>query len=188
MYGSDTTKFRNLISDSNRISFGCSHTWGVGVEANETWSYILNSKNFGISGCSTDYIVRIAPDIIKEHHPDIIFVLWPDWTRFDYLKNNEYHTSLPMDKDRIHHMEKCNESWLKENFDIQVSAFKNLCKDNNIRLVDMTLYDLIPYLDHADRWPVSKLGHHYAPSWHKSVADLFADTLKNNIQHSLRYD
>jgi hypothetical protein len=37
----------------------------------------------------------------------------------------------------------------------------------------MALYDLIPYIDHADRWPLSKLGHHYSPVWHQWVADIF---------------
>jgi hypothetical protein len=68
-------------------------------------------------------------------------------------------------------MDTATDEWLHENFNKQVNTVKQLCKD--ITLIDMTLYDLIPYMDHADRWPLSKLGHHYDHTWHQQVADIF---------------
>jgi hypothetical protein len=177
--------FRNIITNSDSIALGCSHTWGVGVEANETWSYKLNAKNFGVGGCSADLIVRIAPDIFEKQQPTTVYVLWPDWRRFEYVNNGKYCQSLPTDSNRIYFMETHTEEWLINNFSTNTKKMRELCENKNIKLVDMTLYDLIPYIDHADTWPISKLGHHYAPEWHTKVADIFRNATQNNIQHPL---
>ena len=172
------TRCNYINSDS--IAFGCSHTWGTGVEHNETWSHLLNARNFGQGGCSADFIIRTAPDIIQQVKPQTIYVLWPDWTRFEITKNNIIYQSLPMDNNRIYYMESHNETWLQQNFQSKTRDFRSLCKEKNIQLVDMTLYNLIPYIDHADLWPLSKLGHHYSPVWHSWVADIFRTLKENN--------
>lgn len=179
------SQFRNLIDSSDSIAFGCSHTWGVGVDANETWSYNLNAMNFGVVSCSADFIVRIAPDLLDKCQPTTVYVLWPDWTRFEYIKNKEFIQSVPTDHDRINFMKTHTEEWLKKNFQQQVSMMNQYCNQRDIQLIDMSLYDLISYIDHADQWPISKLGHHYAPSWHKQVANIFRNAKINNIRHPI---
>lgn len=183
--GNNHSKFRNIVNASNSVAFGCSHTWGTGVEADETWAYCLKAMNFGVGACSADFVVRIAPDILNKYQPTTVYVLWPDWARFEYIKDNIYTQSLPTDKDRIYFMETHTEEWLKKNFQQQVGLMNQYCNDRNIKLIDMSLYDLIPYIDHADQWPLSKLGHHYAPSWHKQVADIFHNAKINNIKHPI---
>ncbi|CAB4138014.1 Radical_SAM domain containing protein [uncultured Caudovirales phage] len=157
----------------NKIAFGCSHTYGVGVEHNETWSYLLNAANFGQPAVSADFVVRNAPAVIEKYQPRTIYILWPDWTRFEYIQDSKYQQSLVTDRDRIKFMQSHPESWLLNNFQTQVKNMHDLCCTLNIQLIDMTLEDLIPYIDQADRWPVSKLGHHYSPVWHQWVADIF---------------
>jgi len=164
--------YRNIIETSNALAFGCSHTWGAGVEANETWAYLLGAKNFGVAGVSSDFIARTAPALIKQHMPSVVYVLWPDWTRFELPDNNTYRQILATDSDRINFMEIATDEWLQENFEKQQNSLRNCCQGYNIKLVEMTLYDLIPYIDHADKWPLSKLGHHYSPLWHSWVADI----------------
>jgi hypothetical protein len=164
---------RNIIEHSDAVAFGCSHTWGTGVEANETWSYLLGAMNFGAEGVSADFVARIAPGIVEQYSPSCIYVLWPDWTRFEYQVGNEYKQSLPNHPDRIHFMEQATDQWLQDNFAIQQLKIQTMCQEHNIKLIEMTLYDLIPYIDHADRWPLSKLGHHYSPEWHGWVAEIF---------------
>lgn len=176
---------RNNAVVSNALAFGCSHTFGTGVEPNETWSYLLNARNYGVPGCSADFVARTAPAIIEELSPDVVYVLWPDWTRFEIIKNGIITQSLPMDKDRINYVESHNETWLKNNFQQQTTSLRSFCKEKNIRLIDMTLYDLILHIDHADRWPLSKLGHHYSPVWHQWVADIFKTT---NEHQELAYE
>lgn len=184
----NTQQFRNPIDSSDSLAFGCSHTWGVGVDANETWAYDLGAMNFGVAGCSADFIVRIASDLMDKYQPNTVYVLWPDWARFEYIKNDIYKQSLPTDADRIYLMKTHTEDWLKTNFYHQVSAMNNYCNQRGVQVIDMSLYDLIPYMDHADRWPVSKLGHHYAPSWHKQVAEIFRNSKIHNKKHSIAYE
>lgn len=172
--------YRNIIEISNSLALGCSHTWGIGVEATETWPYLLAAKNFGVPGISSDFIARTAPALIAQHRPSIVYVLWPDWSRFEYWDKNIYRQSLLTDLNRIKFMEIATDAWLQENFITQRTSVKNLCSKHNIKLVEMTLYDLIPYIDHADQWPLSKLGHHYSPLWHTWVADIFRN--KQNEQ------
>jgi len=183
-----TLTFRNIVNSSDSLAFGCSHTWGVGVEDNETWPFHLGAINFGRGSASADFIIRIAPELLDKHNPITVYVLWPDWTRFDYIKNGVYNTSLPTDKNRIEFMKNHTDDWLKNNFHQQVKLMQEYCAARNIKLVDMSLYDLIPYIDHANMWPLSKLGHHYAPSWHQQVADIFQNANINNIKHPIADD
>lgn len=181
-------EFRNIITDSNEAAFGCSHTWGVGVEADETWAYLLGAKNYGVGSSSADTVVRVAQTVYDEVNFSVAYVLWPDWTRFDINENGHWRTVLPTNRDRIKYVETHPEEWLKDNFRYQVNVMRDFCKRNDIKLVDMSLYDLIPYIDHADKWPLSKLGHHYAPSWHQQVADIFRNSLIKNIAHPISND
>lgn len=181
--------FRNIITDSRSVAFGCSHTWGVGVEANETWPYLLNAKNYGIVGASPDQVTRIAKDIINPDTVDTVFVLWPDWTRFEYIDDQgNTQQSHATDPNRILFMDTHNEQWCRTNFWENLRQLHSLCSINNIRFVDMSLYDLTPYLDHADKWPLSKLGHHFAPEWHQKVADLFTWALETKHIFPFSYE
>jgi len=157
----------------NKLAFGCSHTSGIGVERNETWPHLLGADNHGVPGCSSDLIARTAPDVIAKKQPAIVYILWPDWTRFEYTKNNAVYQSLPTDTNRITFMESATTEWLTNNFNKHVASLIECCNSSNVKLVHMTLYDLIPHIDHADKWPLSKLGHHYSPVWHQWVADIF---------------
>lgn len=179
---------RKNVTVSNSIALGCSHTYGIGVDETETWSYLLNARNFGQPGCSSDFVVRTTKEIIFDLSPTTIYVLWPDWSRFEIIENDIIKQSLPTDKDRINYMKTHDEDWLRNNFKNQTDQFRQLCKEKNIHLVDMTLYNLIPYINHADQWPLSKLGHHYGPVWHSWVADIFQQLKQNNTVLELAYE
>ena len=67
---------------------GCSNTWGVGVVLDGIWGNILSkslntkSYNLGISGKSTQFIVRNTIAFCKEYgNPNVIFCLFPEFTR-----------------------------------------------------------------------------------------------------------
>jgi hypothetical protein len=172
----------------NKLALGCSHTYGIGIEQHEAWPYLLNAANFGVPGCSADLLVRCAPELINNYKPTVIYMLWPEWTRFEYIQDSVYQQSLVSDNNRIQFMESHPESWLLNNFQNQVATLHSLCDTHGIQLVDMTLYDLTEYIDHADRWPLSKLGHHFAPEWHQQVASIFKNAEINNIKHPLAHE
>lgn len=165
--------FRNTIGHSTRLAFGCSHTWGVGVESYQTWAHLLGAKNYGIGGASANQVTRIAKEITAREYPTDIFVLWPEWTRFEYVKNGRYQQCLATDSDRIYQMAAHSDEWCKKNFYDQIQSLQQFCCKRDVTIIDMTLYDLIPFINHADTWPISKLGHHYAAEWHQKVAGLF---------------
>jgi hypothetical protein len=155
----------------SKLAFGCSHTFGVGVEPHEAWPALLDAINYGVSGCSSDLIARIMPALLAKHTPVTVYVLWPEWSRFEIQTGTSYKQSLVTDSDRIYYMEHATDNWLHTNFTTQQKLVRTMC--NNIHLVELTLDDLIPYMDHADQWPLSKLGHHYDHTWHQQVADIF---------------
>lgn len=158
----------------SKLAFGCSHTYGIGVKSTEAWPALLGATNCGVPGCSADLIARIMPALLIKHLPTTVYILWPSWTRFEYLKNGEYIQSLPSDSDRIYFIETATDAWLLDNFFKQQTLIRNICRD--INLIELTLDDLVPYMDHSDQWPLSKLGHHYAPEWHQQVAEIFNAT------------
>lgn len=157
----------------DKLAFGCSHTYGIGVERNETWPYLLNAFNLGQPGVSSDYIARILPGNAKRYLPHTIYILWPDYTRFEYKEKGKICQSLVTDSNRIKFMDTATDEWLLNNYNVQVQFVKTYCIENKVKLVDLTLLDLTRFIDCADKWPLSKLGHHYGPVWHKWVADIF---------------
>lgn len=72
------------------MTVGCSHTEGVGINDNETFSYHLsnllnyNHINFGFTGRSNDYICRTILTYTDLINPNFIFVLYPDTHRMEY--------------------------------------------------------------------------------------------------------
>ena len=72
------------------MSVGCSHTEGVGLNDDETWSHqlckLINGVdlNFGYGGRSNDYVTRCLItyfDIIK---PDLVLIMYPNQDRREY--------------------------------------------------------------------------------------------------------
>lgn len=158
-----------------KLAFGCSHTYGIGVEKYEAWPYLLGAINLGIPGGSTDAIARVITPQLEKYTPSVVYILWPNWTRFEYTLNGHIVQSLPTDKNRIHFMETATDEWLQENFNTKVFEIKKACQSAGVKLVAMTLCDLVPYINQADCWPLSKLGHHYSPLWHQWVAAIFRE-------------
>jgi hypothetical protein len=75
------------------MSVGCSHTEGIGVNDDQTWSHILSRKvkngvdlNFGLSGRSNDYIGRAILTWENYIKPDIVLLM------YTYPHRREYYT------------------------------------------------------------------------------------------------
>ena len=167
----------------NKIALGCSHTYGTGVEKHEAWPALLGAENLGIEGISIDYIARKINKCLEQYNPTTVYILWPNWTRFEYVVNGEYLQSTPNDSNRINLMKMATDEWLRNNFIVKRNQIITACKD--IELIDMTFFDLHEYIDYPDTWPISKLGHHYSEVWHQWVADLFNTKAKCITDHRL---
>jgi hypothetical protein len=74
---------------------GDSHTEGVGVNDNETWSHQLSRMipngvdlNGGFGGRSNDYIARTIVTMLKTFRPDLVLVM------YTYPTRKEYYTKI----------------------------------------------------------------------------------------------
>jgi len=80
------------INDKNVImTFGCSHTCGVGVPQHDNWAEQFGHTYFsdhviyntGLGGASADTIARLAINMIPIIKPKIVAVMWPSLHRFE---------------------------------------------------------------------------------------------------------
>lgn len=84
----------------NVVVLGCSHTFGEGLEDDETWVHYLSAMckqslrfwNLGQPGASPDQVIRILYGCEKVLFPKIIIVCWPLASRRERL--DHYPLSL----------------------------------------------------------------------------------------------
>jgi hypothetical protein len=77
----------------NVVVLGCSHTFGEGLEENETWVNLVSTQsnktlrwwNLGQPGASADLMIRILYGTEKVLFPKIIIACWPAYSRRERL-------------------------------------------------------------------------------------------------------
>lgn len=161
------------------LAMGDSHTEGAGNKVEDIWSSHLQRItdntviNLGQGGCSTDCVARLTPFALDYFKPKAVCLLAPDTSRFEYFKDDKWYQSRPTDPDRIYHMHYATDEWLQNNWNQQVQSIQHECKIRHVAFCMLTLYDLIPVIDHADRWPRARNHSHYDTEWHRLVAEIF---------------
>lgn len=135
--------------DIDLITIGCSHTEGIGVNDNETWSYYTAEKlrlkhmNMGFTGRSNDYIARSTNLAIQNYSPRIIAVMYTYISRRElttkfgqqpYAANAwGYMEDYPEDHKALTQLstpENDRNNWYKNH-----ALITSLCKANNVKLV-----------------------------------------------------
>lgn len=156
----------------NILVSGCSHTMGIGVPLEHTWSYQLAAimdnavvHNVAIGGASPDYVARSIVIALRCVQPDIIFVLWPDSSRFEYFDSHGPHNMLALDPDypRIFLSDQHHAMNIERNRVL-------------IRLAAGTIpfYHAPTDLGRSPDWmPCARDGLHNCHRWHRSVAENF---------------
>jgi lysophospholipase L1-like esterase len=181
--GFRTIEFGEInFSEPRILCLGDSHTFGAGNQQFDIWPEQLKAKinisqilNLGVPGISADHLSRNIEKYISRFSPIEIFVLWPDHSRFEYVDNlGNLCQSLPTDRNRIYFMETATEEWLINNFKNSQDKIRYFCKQENIKLRELSLYDLISIIDHADRWPPAANKTHFNHRWHNLIAEIFA--------------
>tara|TARA_Y100000748_G_scaffold60039_1_gene48124 strand:+ start:212 stop:886 length:675 start_codon:yes stop_codon:yes gene_type:complete len=195
----------NPMPDGKRnvLVLGCSHTWGVGLESNETWVHHLSQHrperlrywNLGQPGASADKIVRILYGTEKLLDPKIVIICWPIWTRRERLQKfpKDLHNAdslLAYEND-----ETDEHNFLKNIFFVEKFAEKNNCKtfhcfaeqnyhssiDDLQVLETYTIRNCWPYWDKfKQRVPYNnpsyaRDGIHYGVEHHQRFAKLFLE-------------
>jgi len=136
-YGYRCREFRPLPDGGkNVVVLGCSHTFGEGLEENETWidqvakqsSKILRWWNLGQPGASDDLMIRILYGSEKVLFPKIIIACWPAWSRRERL---DLHPKNLTSDDLLLKTENINtdrNNFLKNVFLLEKFAEKNNAK------------------------------------------------------------
>jgi len=179
--GFRTIEFDQIDFNKPRaLAMGCSHTKGSGVKQHESWPEVLKEKinidqiiNLGQWGASSDYVIRILPDCLEQFKPDVVFVFWPDYVRFEILKDGIYRQIIPTDKDRILYIESHSDELLKENYANNLKIAAELCRDRAVKLIGISWDDLIPVMDRADKWNKGADNLHFDSVWQHGVAETF---------------
>ncbi len=84
-YSNNVHGFRD--SDSTAAAdiacFGCSVTYGIGVEHDLRWSNLLDhsARNYGVNGLSCGEITHVAASVLQHHPAQTAVVLFPDLSR-----------------------------------------------------------------------------------------------------------
>ena len=169
---------RNLITESNCIAIGDSHTYGLGNKETDCWPYLLNAVNCGVPGVSIDYVARNCKDLLQHYKPEVVYLLKPHWGRFEIKEDDVYIQILPSDKQYEHLYRNESEEKLKQRHNRNLNKIKDLCKLHNALLVALDIEDVHSIIDYPDRWPIAPITAknerpHYGPLWHSWIADLF---------------
>ena len=136
-YGYRCPDFRPLPDGGkNVLVLGCSHTFGEGLEEDETWvnqvakesSKILKWWNLARPGGNADQMIRILYGTEKVLFPKIIVACWPSWSRrerLDQIPQNLTSNNILL-KPENNHTDKNN--LLKNIFFLEKFAEKNNAK------------------------------------------------------------
>ena len=194
----------------NVVILGCSHTWGVGLDENETWAHHISQHNtnrlrywnLGQPGSSADKIVRILYGCEKLIHPRIVIVCWPMWSRRERL--GKYAQNLTSDAQQlsVEDDDTDRNNFLKNVFFVEKYAEKNNCKvfhcfaqdsyQEHIKglnvLEDYTIQNCWPYWDKFeqrvfyDKPSLASDGEHYGVEHHERFAQLFLERFGTKLK------
>jgi hypothetical protein len=180
----------------NVVVLGCSHTFGEGLEEQETWVSLVAKKsnkilrwwNLARPGGNADQMVRILYGTEKALFPKVIVACWPSWSRRErldlYPQNlTSDDTPLKMENNNTDH-----NNFLKNVFFLEKFAEKNEAKtfhcfaqdayklDNNLQVLkDYTIKNCWPEWDRY-HLPDAKRQHITSPN-------LASDGVHYGIEH-----
>jgi hypothetical protein len=196
-YGYRCPEFRPLPDGGkNVVVLGCSHTFGEGLEENETWvsqvakesNKILRWWNLGQPGASADLMIRILYGTEKVLFPKIIIACWPAQSRRERL---ELHPQNLTSNDSLLKTENNNtdrNNFLKNVFFLEKFAEKAgaktfHCFAEDVYEVDNTLQVLKNYTI-KNCWP--EWDRHHLPEAKRNIIttpNLARDGVHYGVEH-----
>lgn len=148
-------------SISQSILFlGCSYTVGVGLNLEDTFSYItsknlnLNLINLGIGGTGADTAFRLGSYWIPKIKPKIVIHLQLNAERIELISDNKFFNLLPnyCPKDFKFFYEFI---WLSDDTNSYLNSLKNnlaleyICKQHNIKFIHHGIFNFLETRDLA---------------------------------------
>jgi len=165
-------------TDSGVVSIGCSHTLGMGLPVESTWTHQvsaalkLKNYNLGVGGASNDTAFRLAHYWIDQLRPDLVIFLSTDRTRLELHIDDDqlYDLSVwPIGFPIVDNFAKCwhnNDTNSNMNYLKNMLAIKQLCSDRNIKYIQEEASTILM----TDR---ARDLQHYGEKTHRCIADMF---------------
>ncbi len=155
--------------------FGCSATWGEGVEIGQDWCNLLNLYNGGQPGSSNDRICRLAIEYINQYSPNRIYVLWTLKERREFIDEN----NQPLRFNPTHKPNQ-NKFWHKSMVMLGNEKFDNYNYIKNKTMLEaycgwkgVELYQLDMEKFPFHKYPLGSDGMHPGKDWHINIAKEF---------------
>ena len=209
-YGYRCAEFRPLPDGGkNVVVLGCSHTFGEGLEAHQTWSSqvaqksnkILRWWNLARPGASADQMIRILYGTEKLLFPKLIIACWPAWSRRERLEDfaRSLTSDSPLLKTENDNTDRNNflkNVFLLEKFAEKVGAKAFHCFAEDVYELDISLQVLKDYTI-KNCWPewdkhqkrklhskpsFAKDGIHYGKEHHEVFARLFLQRFNTKLR------
>lgn len=169
----DSENFRDK-STTGRGAFGCSFTYGTGVEPYEAWPKLVGANNYGLPGSSNDKICRLAIEYIRIAKPDTIFVMWTFTNRREWIDQDGNVLRFKADDiknlDWIKaHVELHNENWDYYNYSKNKLLLESFCLNTDVRLFQLNVLDI----DYSLMNSYGSDNKHPGTEWHIHVSENF---------------
>ncbi len=204
--------FTQPSGKKNVAIFGCSFTYGVGLDENQTWVHKVsqhNTKrlrywNLGQPGASADTITRLVYASEKVVFPNIIIIMWPAISRRERLDTYIQNVLGSHETLKYENYNTDKNNFLKNVFLVEKFAEKNNCKTMHCFAIDYvefrtpknkpevlenyTLRNCWPYWDSRTQRQkkvkpsYAKDGLHYGEEHHTRFAELFLQRFANKLK------
>ena len=183
-------KFDNLQNKKNKrlVVFGCSFTFGIGINLEDTWGYLLSKEldyelfNLSVPGGSMDSMSRVALAWLDKIKPDLVILQQPELSRREYV-NETYLVSAGV----------WNENWFKnvrifwDDKDDELNYIKN---KQILKSIYPNFYEFIREIEDSTRFDMTTFENdtptpqewgrdlmHEGPKFHKELVKLLKKIL-----------
>lgn len=176
--GFRTYDFNSLIGKEIDVALGCSHTMGVGNPVESIWPGLIEKSrpypmlNLGLGAGTTDTVARILTNITGLFQINTVFILWPDFVRFEMYTDEKAHFIIPQNS-LLEHTWNMDQAISEQRF-YKNKLIVDLLGHNTVNYTQGKIFTEHQILDYA------RDGMHFGPETHKLIAKLFLEKLTNN--------
>jgi hypothetical protein len=168
--------------DSGIMFLGCSHTLGVGLPIESTWTHLVSTalklKNFnlGVGGASNDTAFRLANYWINQLRPKIVIFLSTEQTRTELHTIDGQIVDLSIWPQYFKDADKFMRHWHGNDINCDMNYLKNalaikqLCSEYGIKYLQQSAVD-IHKLDQARDL------QHFGARTHRRISTMFLSKL-----------
>jgi hypothetical protein len=178
-------EFTDGVNDSV-LFLGCSHTVGIGVDLESSWTYKVASSlglrhyNLGIGAGSSDTCFRLAHHWIPRLRPKYVMMLTPSDTRIELVEERGFIQFLPS---MIPHVmfKDFYETWFSNPANPELNQLKNvmgvrtICNGIGVPLIEMPAEEALKTLDWKEQLGRDLM--HPGREWHTKITERFLSEL-----------